>query len=1491
MGKLTNLTLGVAAGAAALGFLLPSALNAREASGQSTSSPASSRLGQTMENRIEGMRSRPLRPGTSFGSDPVLLESLRRGARKAARPARMAASDGVIYGCLAYTDEWGANLGVYSFGLDDSGTKSLVEPNIRANGGGTYANGKYYYCEYVSADDVYTFIFDAETWDLIRVGDGDITIVAHDMDYDPVSGKIYGSFIGDSGTEWGELNMGDYTRTKIATMNPGVHAVAFNATGQAYGVGFDGNLYKVNKNTGECTLVGPTGLQPYYDSSAAIDKASGRMFYTLSTDGVSGLYEINTSTGAATLVTRFHQNEEVCGLYFPDTPVSPTAPAMASDLSLDFASGALTGKLNFTAPTKSFGGGTLSGVLNYTVSMDGQRMALGTANPGEKVSVPVTVDASGMYNFIVNTSNVGGNGQPAYFNGYIGHAAPEAPTAVNLLYQNDRFVLDWKGSSKAATEGAFNASGITYTVKRYPGGEVAAEGLTGTTFSEDAQISSSGSQYYYTVEAVNGDAYSVPAESNRLTLQIIVPPYLETFDSKHSIDAWTIYGYSGCPTTWDWFGDEGISGKIRIQGRKDYVKDEWAFTPGIRLEAGHIYTFSLDTWVWNHKYGEEYLSVVVSDEPSDEGNVSVLIPKTRVMAVTAPGEPGTVDKFTADYQCTKSGVYYFGLHGEAAKDAWMLEVDNVSVGAAQVAAAPAAVDDLTVTPGSEGALTAKVEFTAPVLSIRGEKLDELDAMTVMRDGQTVKTFTNPAMGEKLSFDDSGLSSGLHTYSVVGHNSYGNGNSAAVTAFIGINAPKAPETVDIVETANDGEVTLSWPAVTVDRDGRPLNTSDVTYIISDNGDIISSNVKGTSYTFRAIPANGNQQFVSYTVYAMTSAGRSPGSTNSAAIPVGPAYSTPYVDSFEEGGYTHINNVSPVNTQLPWKIWHVDDMELETPDGDLYMLAARGSNVGQNSMWATGKIRLGDDISALSFYYYGMTECENFIDVKINDGSGWTTLRHIVLGSPQAWRKEMIHLPDYAGKTVQIGFDGTVMTHTMIILDAIRLEALPPVNLTADAIRVPARVDAGQDVKVEVDVINNGSKATDGYSVDIYRNGRKVGNVAGMELASGEKTTLTFSEPAAVTSSTLVYRGEIVCADDADSSDNSTFEATAHVALPNYPSPSELTAVKAGETVELDWKGVNLETQLPDAVTDDFEAYEAFAVNEAGEWNFIDADGSKTYGFQGIDFPHAGEPMAYIVFNNEGSQFDNFFNTVSGHQFMASFVTYGGQNDDWMISPRLFGSAQTISLFAKTYNDYYGLESFEILYSIRTRSKGDFTLLESVEDVPTDWTEYSFDLPDGARYVAVRCTSQDRMMFMLDDFTYVPYGAEVDPLQFVGYNVYRDEEKLNETPVLDCYFTDNLPLSKQHVYCVTAVYDRGESAPSNFVSLGTSGADESAVSAPRAYVADGFVVVENVAGRDVVVSAVDGYTVYSSRAASDIVRVPVAKGVYVVTVDGRSVKLIQ
>ena len=144
-----------------------------------------------------------------------------------------------------------------------------------------------------------------------------------------------------------------------------------------------------------------------------------------------------------------------------------------------------------------------------------------------------------------------------------------------------------------------------------------------------------------------------------------------------------------------------------------------------------------------------------------------------------------------------------------------------------------------------------------------------------------------------------------------------------------------------------------------------------------------------------------------------------------------------------------------------------------------------------------------------------------------------------------------------------------------------------------------------------------------------------------------------------------------------------------------------------------------------------------------------------------------------------------------------------------------------------------------------------------------------------------------MLMLDDFTFARAGGE-STLHHVGYNVYRDGDKVNDEPLDTPSFVDKNRDADEYLYHVTAVYDRGESEPSKPVTV-KRGSEVEEVGT------DGVRV--NVEGRDIVVSGAGELAVrvfapsgQTMVASTGDIRKTVSAGVYLVTVGDRTYKIM-
>lgn len=184
-----------------------------------------------------------------------------------------------------------------------------------------------------------------------------------------------------------------------------------------------------------------------------------------------------------------------------------------------------------------------------------------------------------------------------------------------------------------------------------------------------------------------------------------------------------------------------------------------------------------------------------------------------------------------------------------------------------------------------------------------------------------------------------------------------------------------------------------------------------------------------------------------------------------------------------------------------------------------------------------------------------------------------------------------------------------------------------------------------------------------------------------------------------------------------------------------------------------------------ITEDFESYEAFSVDPAGIWTFYDGDGGSTYGFQSVTVPNLPYTGAAFIMNPSmtNPEITDSQAAHGGNQYLAMFnsepssIVTGSTTNDWIISPALT-NATSLSFYARELTDQYGSETMRILYSTTTNDPEAFQLIQQENVSTTEWTEYTYNLPEGTKYVAINCTSDDVFALYIDDIT---INAQSDP----------------------------------------------------------------------------------------------------------------------------------
>lgn len=1366
---------------------------------------------------------------------------------------------------------------------------------------------------YTTADWAHQYNYD------YRVADLEMTAVS----YNKADGITYGVFQGvnpaNGADEWffGRwIDPSTYTQPKpIKFLGTKYwYGMAIAPDGTIYAIDTDCNLLKVDKSTGEQTILGSTGLTNKYKTSACYDAVNNRILFATSLASGSTMYSIDPTNAHATALYRMPHEEQIVALFIPDPEAEEKAPAAATGLTCEYPLGSLTGDIVFEVPAKYFDGTAASGTVTYTIGINGETVTEGTANFGESVSAEVTVAASDSYVVTVRLYNDAGASPISRATLFCGSPIPRAPyftKSVEYDEANKCFNLAWSPSyqTTGTTGGEVNSAEVSYELVRYPDMKTITTEKGVTSLSDPYEPADDNlTIVYYELRSVYYGQKSTVVRSTPYKFGKITPPYLDEMWNSYSSAAYSYLPTATDNLAWSYIGPVTPQEKqhgwmYHGKANSATMMDSYLLTSPINLRKGKIYTLNFTAAATNTSWRNERLAVYMGRELTVEGiKEQTLIEPTLIYAIRE--ENG--ERMSVNFSAPEDGIYYIAFHHNSDPNLRFLYIGDIEITAPIGQEVPVEVENLKIVPAEDGVLSASLTFTLPGKAVNGNNLTSLPSVKIYRNDVQIADFTPTTAS--VTYLDNAAVNGVNKYTVTPYNEHGEGLSATMNVFVGVSSPVNPSPWAWFG-GNDGQALITWPTVATDQFGTTLSNSTVTYDIqreyvlsgSTTRELIAENVAGNSYADQFCAADAEQTSVAYWVRAVTPGGHSQW-VSTRKVGLGKPYETPWFESFPNA--TPDYNWFTVGSSMSWSLV-TDDIydDAKSVDGDNGFLLAQASAAGTAGLVYSGAISIPADMPNpyFSFYYlnqgsYQGVPVKNFVELVIIDGSGQHHVKHAVCNGEWGWERLSYDLSAYKGKKVQLGVYMECVDRPFIGLDAFRVATRYDHDIDMVRITGPEEVEVGQSVTLSVSFENLGFEdIPQGYKVQLYQDGKLVEEKNGDDIDADTKASVNFT---VVTNPTMGGSVEFIAkvvydADDAPANNESAPYTLKIVNNIGYPEPLNLLAEQTAEGIKLRWEAPDMSTTPRQTYTEDFEKFESFAKEIEG-WTIHDMDGGivrPISDYIKVDESH-GSPFGFFVQDNSVAPFDEFdeFYTPSGSKYMASqYVTDADgkpmQNDDWLISPELSGDLQTVTFMGKSISSSW-LEAFEVYYSTTGTAVEDFIFFGGVANAPAQWINYSVTLPKGAKYFAIRCISYGCLQFMVDDVTLRLKSCDPIELTHQGYNVYRDGKPLNASPLTELSFVDPVFDGKEHTYHVTALYAQGESTPS-VASVATADVDVVMTEVFSAVAGKGHIRIEASADRNVRVVNAAGVCLYNGSGSTTVL---LPSGVYVVTSADSTVKLM-
>lgn len=976
-----------------------------------------------------------------------------------------------LVGFITHADSWAdlefgqmTPVGIYTIdpqeGMQPQKFARIGIADSYCTGGAVLAGDTYWYiwrqvAGGMDLSQLFSYNLTTAQWENHFVVDSELA-TSLDMAYNPVNGKIYGQYTINGDKKLCEVDFEKKTRKSVCD-RVDYPALAFDASGELWGIDTSGNLCKIDVTTGDAVRIGSTGVRPTRKQSMTFDPVTDILYWTSFSDAnndTSALRTVDTTTGQSTLVTTFNDREEFVGLGVLPLEADASAPGRVTNLTKTFNNGSTTGTISFTLPSYTYLGEPLKGSLTYKITVNGNVLADGTADAGTEVSKELSLQ-EGEASLSVSCSNDSGEGPVETLIMWIGPDYPLAPGNVvySINESTGEVSLDWTASTEGQHGGYVNPYAVTYNVMRYPGAEKVASGIKATSFSEIVEAPEVPVATWYEVSASNGSRESRAAESNHINYgRGFHTPYVNTFDDASQLGLFIIIDGNGDQSTWKWHVQKTKPAYIFTGTEVDGDQDDWLITPGISMRAGTSYEISYELLA-NMGGSTFFEKMKVAAGLGTDPTTFTTIQE----AFDFDGSRKRSEKIIMTAE--KDGYYHIGFHALSnCKIGLSIEIDNLKISAIPHDDAPAGVSNLNITT-SHGTPPVKISFNAPEKTVGGEKLQSIDRIEIYRNiNELVETVNNPEPGQQISVTDRKNASGNVEYSVIAFNDHGEGARVESTIYVGLDLPG--RCTDIILTdAGNGKLKLTWKAPTAGANNGFYDPSNLTYNVFkvEDGKAVTfmDGIKECSLVFDEEDYDDDEQFVkNYAVAASNSAGMG-GIYISSEVMVGECYLYPWNESWPAGRASYSGWYFSRSGENAWEV--ESDISSDYDDGCMEFEAAED---GDMSYLFLGKVKISTaSHPKLIFDYYAYPGSDLYLIPEINlaySGEYATTkgINFRKLSGDEGWRECVVDLGNFMEYPyISVRFLGKGDASLPLLIDNVRImdsDKIPTIEFIGDGI---------------------------------------------------------------------------------------------------------------------------------------------------------------------------------------------------------------------------------------------------------------------------------------------------------------------------------------------------------------------------------------------------------------------------------------------------------
>ena len=389
-----------------------------------------------------------------------------------------------------------------------------------------------------------------------------------------------------------------------------------------------------------------------------------------------------------------------------------------------------------------------------------------------------------------------------------GTGSSAVPTAVKVAFVGNEVYISGLTSNfpDAWIKGTLDGTTVTFSKFQFVGNyngtkpiwAVGADSETGNlqeftmTYDSEAQTLTLDAGQLIVFNAAEDRMYylsyiqSLTIYAEKPVPTVVVAPYVADFTTEAPFGDFFVIDNNEDGKTWTW----SASNFANYTYNSSSAADDYLVLP-IQLEAGKNYNVTVNAA--NSGYPEKF-EVKVGKEGSVEGLTDVVIAETEVTSAD-------FSDFSGSFTSSEAGTYYVAIHATSDADQFRLKVKTLTIEVGAAGTAPAAVNNLTVTP-TNNKVEATIVFEAPSTTVNGDEMTEnLTKIDVLRDGVVIESFADVAPGSERTVVDNeekGLTIGAHKYQVIPYNANGIGQKSEEVSVLITATLSVPYTFDLTQ---------------------------------------------------------------------------------------------------------------------------------------------------------------------------------------------------------------------------------------------------------------------------------------------------------------------------------------------------------------------------------------------------------------------------------------------------------------------------------------------------------------------------------------------------------------------------------------------------------------------------------------------------------------------------------------------------------------------